>query len=463
MKINRHIHTIANLLRDVSENSMTSSSNQDRDQDYSGYESGSNTILQGISARSQELLDVAEEVAAEQQARLGLVSRNNALCHLVLSYLRQQPLRTAAKPIVREGMWLLATLPDPAVANAGAQQANNNGAFPNNGQAAAMPRDWAREGIGFEGGADWAFTEDMLEQLANADIDLVLYLVSNEDGWQDEDAQWFARLRSLGAPLLPVLIAVAKPGQASSSADTKPTGELNDQLDRLRTHLGIRPCQLAVAELDNNSEELSRRPPDDVIELCNRILALRPRLGIPLAQDIPWCRHAIAQRIIRTGALLSALVGAEPIPLLDLPIHVALHWKVALQLAAIHGRPGLDFRSREMAGAIVINLVMRYCAQQLLKIIPFVGWLLSGLLSGVSTMLLGHALLRYYENDEIWSWVATKHAWRRQANQTSGRMQRNIQGLGRRMRRTGGAAATTRRNNDDADEANVQTIPIEGQ
>jgi hypothetical protein len=36
-----------------------------------------------------------------------------------------------------------------------------------------------------------------------------------------------------------------------------------------------------------------------------------------------------------------------------------------------------------------------------IKLVPMVGWLLSGLLSGVGTWLLGQTLLRFYEEEVI--------------------------------------------------------------
>ena len=133
---------------------------------------------------------------------------------------------------------------------------------------------------------------------------------------------------------------------------------------------GDRAVQMCLADPIGHGGEL----PADVIALVERILAQRPKLGIPLAQEIPGCRPLIAQRAIRSGVLMTTLLGAQPIPLLDLPLQVALNWKLALQLAAIYGRPGLDHRSREMVGTVLWNLALRYVIQQVLKLAPVLGW-----------------------------------------------------------------------------------------
>lgn len=187
-------------------------------------------------------------------------------------------------------------------------------------------------------------------------------------------------------------------------------------------------------------------PRPNLLALLNRILGL-PRLALPLAQEAPWCRPLIATRVIRTGAMMTMLVGAEPIPLLDLPLHVAIQWKVALQLAAMYGRPGLDYRSRDVGNGVT-NLCMRQMARQALKVIPLIGWLLSGLLSGVSTWLLGNALRRYYEQEHLWEWQGVRRwvgAWRqwrpedkrREDKRTGGRKESpesEVQGLDRTTR-----------------------------
>ncbi|MGC8782421.1 MAG: DUF697 domain-containing protein [Anaerolineae bacterium] len=110
----------------------------------------------------------------------------------------------------------------------------------------------------------------------------------------------------------------------------------------------------------------------------------------------------IARRVTRNAALSAALLGAEPIPLLDLPLQVAVNWRMALQLAAIYGRGPLDYRSREMIGTVAWNLGLRRLMQQAIKLAPVVGWAVSAGLSGSATWLLGNSLQRYFQDEERW-------------------------------------------------------------
>ncbi|RIK56869.1 MAG: hypothetical protein DCC57_02665 [Chloroflexi bacterium] len=358
-----------------------------RDGVFSGYTASPWSHLWG---RSPELLNVEDEVAGERQGRLVVYSQQGALCSTLLGRLRQQPPTPITGVIAREGFFTLVDLsttgPRP-----GDQQ-------PHTGEGAA-DEGWASA---WEWSDRWASPMDAADLMAEtgAGADLLLFLFAAEAGWQESDARWFARLRALSAPVLPVMMV------------TSPAGTDETLLSHVRQQLGVRPVMVMCADpttcsptadgSEPNAPTTPATPPQDLLGLVERMLALRPRLALALAQEAPACRRLIAQRVIRTGALVTALVGSEPIPLLDLPLHVAMNWRVALQLATIYGRPGLDYRSREMVGAVTLNLAVRYLAQQALKLLPLFGWLLSGALSGVSTFLLGHTLLRYYEEERLW-------------------------------------------------------------
>ncbi len=325
------------------------------------------SIWRGLAGHSPEMADVQEEVAADQMGRVALVSRASQENPALLARLRGDAPVTPDGAIAYEGFFTLvhlsATQPEP----------NIHGA------------DWAMPLPGGDADQAGAGPGDLLTHLAEAD--LLLYLVRAEDDWDSADAQWTGRLRAARAPLLPVLIH----GPDMDAAC------LNDLCARLRARMGVRPA--TVRRWPDQPQEEETLP--DLVALVERMLSLRPRLAIPLAQESPACRAFIARRVVRTGAWMSGLLGLEPIPILDLPLHVAVQWKVALQLAAIYGRPGLDVRSKEMMSTLLVSASVRYVAQQLIKLIPFVGWLLSGLLSGVSTWLLGSALARYYEEERL--------------------------------------------------------------
>ncbi|MBM4460045.1 MAG: hypothetical protein FJ011_20175 [Chloroflexi bacterium] len=312
---------------------------------------GSRSVLSGLTGRSMEMAEVQAEVAAECQGQILVLGRCDEAVRGLLAHVRGQPPAPPAGPIYREGFFTLATLSDTAAAP-------------------------DRPGADFGPDDGWA-TEELLA--LGHEADLLLYVYRRAAGWQAEDARWCARLHATGRPLVVVAADL-------DSGDPPP-----DPLPRREGGSGALPMRLTPV-----ADPLGA-PPADVVALAERILALRPKLGIPLAQEIPGCRPLIAQRAIRSGMLMTTLLGAEPIPLLDLPLQVALNWKLALQLAAIYGQPGLDHRSREMIGTVLWNLALRYATQQILKLAPVLGWIGSAALSGAGTWVLGNALVRHYQ------------------------------------------------------------------
>lgn len=314
--------------------------------------------LGSLSGYQSEISGAQEAVANEQQSRVALVSRAPEAATILLGLLRQESPVPIVEGIGREGFFTLIPLVE---------------------QAGVTESDIHLEGVGYSDA--WPLGSDDPVQTAG-EHDLILYVSDDAAHWFDEDARWFSRLRATRVPILPVLCQ-----QAGGESPDEQT------LEALRRKLGIRPVIVRYTE---GGQEDSQQLLGDLVA---RMLAIRPRLAIPLAQESPVFRRSIAARVIRTGALMTLLLGTEPIPLLDLPFHIALQWKVALQLAAIYGRPGLDYRSREMAGTVLFSLLVRQIAGQLIKLIPVVGWLLSGILSGLSTFLMGEALVRYYEEE----------------------------------------------------------------
>lgn len=294
--------------------------------------------MEGLARRSGDFGGIEEEVAAESTGRISLAGKDPALTRAVLACLRGDPPLPPGEEIAREGIFTLVQLPGEA------------------------PGRWE--------------TEDLMAETSAAE--LVLYCVDAATGWLPEDRHWLGRLRAASVPILPVEVA---PSPATGPGDEEgpgPDAGLPPSLQPVR----LAACEAAGAET--------------LLPLVSRMLALRPRLAIPLAAEAPACRAYISQRVIRSNSLLAGLLGIEPVPLIDLPLRVAITWRMALQLAAVHGRPGPDYASREMAVAVAVNLTVAYTAQLGLRSVPVAGWIAGGLLSGAATWLLGQLMARAY-------------------------------------------------------------------
>jgi uncharacterized protein (DUF697 family) len=124
-----------------------------------------------------------------------------------------------------------------------------------------------------------------------------------------------------------------------------------------------------------------------------------PRLAVPLGREIASLRRVAVRRVIRQAAILSGLMGSQPVPMLDIPLQAMVQVGVVMRVGAAYGFMPSGGMNREVMGAVVGTLGLRYLVLAVVKLIPFVGWLVSGLLCALMTYLLGEAAIRYYEAD----------------------------------------------------------------
>ncbi|MDW8267871.1 MAG: GTPase [Anaerolineae bacterium] len=205
-------------------------------------------------------------------------------------------------------------------------------------------------------------------------MDLVVYLVDATVGLRPAELRWISRLRCQGTPLLPVL------SKADGIAD--PEG----LADALRRPLATRPTPISC--LGEGS---------GLTTLIGRMLTAQPRLAIPLAREVPLARPPVVRQVVRRAVVTATLLGAQPIPFLDLPLQAANHLRLALRLAAVFGQAGMDTHSRELLATLGVSLGARYLAQQALRLVPLLGWAASAGLAAAGTWALGQALAAYFQ------------------------------------------------------------------
>jgi uncharacterized protein (DUF697 family) len=116
-----------------------------------------------------------------------------------------------------------------------------------------------------------------------------------------------------------------------------------------------------------------------------------------MGREILNFRRIAARRIIRQAALFAGLMGGQPVPLLDLPFQAMLQVGVVMRVGAVYGFAPAGGMSREVIGTVAGSLGMRYLALSLMKVVPVLGWAVSGLSSAALTALMGEGAIRYYE------------------------------------------------------------------
>lgn len=326
----------------------------------------------------------------EPAAPLIVCSCTECLPRRFLAALRRQPLLPPGAAVIRrEGVFMLVWLPSAGQTTDGrspADQTLDSGGWTWRDEVRASEAPWA--GTLY----DDAHDDDPLTHLLPTwrTAACALFLASAADGWDAADVAAFFQLRHAGPPLIPVVVC-----ETVAETQVATTVELSG---RLHHALGVAPSIIVAAAdpvgaADDSSDDASD---DGYALLLRRILAYAPTAAAALGSEAPRLRRQVAATTIRTTAWLTALVGLEPAPLVDLPVQLVMQRRMAQTLAAIYGQPPPGLVSGEGVGLLSAGLALRYANQQLVRLAPGVGWLLSGVLSGVSTWLLGRTLALHY-------------------------------------------------------------------
>lgn len=213
---------------------------------------------------------------------------------------------------------------------------------------------------------------DLLMSLG--DPALVVYLLDGKAGVRPDDFRWVAALRAGGRPLIVALNKidlVADCDALAADASQK---------------LGM-PVTPLSAETGVNVED----------GLLPAMLDAVPRLAVPLGREIMSLRRVAARRVIRQAAILSGLMAVQPVPMLDIPLQVVVQVGVVMRVGAAYGYTPTGGMNREVMGTVVSTLGLRYLVLALVKFIPFIGSVVSGVLCALMTYVLGEAAIRYYE------------------------------------------------------------------
>ena len=213
--------------------------------------------------------------------------------------------------------------------------------------------------------------EELLLMLG--DPALVLYVIDAGRGVLPADYRWVALLRAGGRPILVAFNNITDcEDQAAAVAEAA-------------RRLGTTVIPISAASGLNVEDKL-------LPALLNAV----PRLAVPLGREIQGIRQLAARRIIRQAALFAGILGAQPIPLLDLPFQIMLQSGMVMRVGASFGHAPGGGLNREIIATVAGALAFRYLAQSVVKLVPLVGWVAGGALATASTLLIGEAAIQYY-------------------------------------------------------------------
>jgi uncharacterized protein (DUF697 family) len=111
-------------------------------------------------------------------------------------------------------------------------------------------------------------------------------------------------------------------------------------------------------------------------------------------------QHEVAQLLVKSTTAVSAAIGAQPIPLADLPILTSLQLTMISGIMYVSGRERSLRAATEFAGALGANvgaaMLLREGARAILKFFPGWGNVVCGLVAGSGTYAIGRAATAFF-------------------------------------------------------------------
>jgi small GTP-binding protein len=227
-------------------------------------------------------------------------------------------------------------------------------------------------GFGEVGGVDRA----NLAAGSAAKSDAVLLLLDSGAGLRQGDADLLQYLLTLRRP---VVVALNKIDLLGKDAQ-RVTADASQRL-------GVPVVPVSAKKGTNVAEKLMPALVDAL-----------PDLAVALGRELPAVRRSAANRIIRHAAALNTAVGAEPIPLVDIPVLLTTQARMVMRIAAIYGEPLTVRHAKELVGTVAGGLAFRFLAQQGAKLVPTGGWAIAAGIAAVGTWAIGQVAMEYFES-----------------------------------------------------------------
>jgi uncharacterized protein (DUF697 family) len=185
------------------------------------------------------------------------------------------------------------------------------------------------------------------------------------------------------------------PPYADVAAIDAATGTLKKKLDEASVSLPRAiPCSaLGPAEARWNLREVA----DEIWARLPETSHIEAVRALPVGQER---RRELARTVVARFSTIAVTVGLAPIPFADAMILIPLQGVMVTHIAYIAGQP-LDRRAAaEWLGGVGAlggaAMGLRWSAQQIVKLVPGWGTIISASFAGGGTMAMGHSAIAYF-------------------------------------------------------------------
>ena len=156
-----------------------------------------------------------------------------------------------------------------------------------------------------------------------------------------------------------------------------------------------------LVSVDNDRAfELSPAEARRLMSILARELPNEARMEMIRISRDREAQREVAQLLVKSTTAVCTAIGAQPIPLADLPILTSLQLMMVSGIMYVSGRERSLRASAEFAGALGANvgaaMLLREGARAVLKFFPGWGNVVCGLVAGSGTYAIGRATTAYF-------------------------------------------------------------------
>lgn len=261
-------------------------------------------------------------------------------------------------------------------------------------------------------GADPRTLPKILEELKEQPADILLHLADEGAGVRDasDEIKNLAKFSaSPSAPTKPKVVGVVLHDVKAARRDFHhgeiPLGSPSTTRSLLQSALreepGVGEHLLQVVEISSNAaDEKAKSGAQQFMSLLARGMPNEARVEMARIAGDRAVQGEIAQTLVKSTTAICAAIGAQPIPLADLPILTALQLLMVSGIMYISGRERSLRAATEFVGALGANIgagmILREGTRALLKFFPGWGNIVCGAVAGAGTYAIGRASIVYF-------------------------------------------------------------------
>jgi uncharacterized protein (DUF697 family) len=250
-------------------------------------------------------------------------------------------------------------------------------------------------------GAGESGAEEVSEELKRQPADVILFLDEADDARRARRAEienLIACLDWSGAAKTKVVGISFLPGKATAARGRKKEEADQGLAKRLGEALKREDKLPEVVAFDT-----AEKIPDQVqllMSILTRELPNEARIEMTRISGDRESQREIAQLLVKSTSAICAAIGAQPIPLADLPILTTLQLVMVSGIMYLSGRERSLRAATEFVGAIGANvgagMLLREGARALLKFLPGWGNVICGMVAGAGTYAIGRAATVFF-------------------------------------------------------------------